>query len=69
MRAQRCLKQNFLFLTLRELCVSALIYDLPVAAVVAAAADDDDGNMPLCKPQLLLMSRASSDELHNSDDT
>ncbi len=68
MRAQRCVKQNFLFLTLRELCVSALIYDLPVVA--AAAADGDgDGNMPLCKPQLLLMSRASSDELHNSDDT
>lgn len=50
-------------------CVSALIYDLPV--VVVAAADGDGGNMPLCKPllPLLLMSRASSDELHNSDDT
>lgn len=49
--------------------MSCVIYELPV---VVAAADGDGGNMPLCKPLLpllLLMSRASSDELHNSDDT
>lgn len=33
---------------------------------------DDDDSTPLCKlplPPLLMMSQASSDELHNSDDT
>jgi len=52
--------------------VCVRIKHLPAAAAVDDDDVDDDDSKPLCKlplPPLLMMSQASSDELHNSDDT